>query len=66
MGVCEPDSANPASERGTAAATHKMADAPREHEQGQVCETDPGPTHAYVIPDSLRETLRCVHTWSQR
>jgi hypothetical protein len=28
----------------------------------QVCETNPGPTHAYVIPDSLRETLRCVQT----
>ena len=46
MGVCEPDSANPASERGIAAATQKMAEAPREHEQGQVCETDLGP--AYV------------------
>ena len=60
MGVCEPDSANAASERGVAAATHQMADAPRETEQGQVCETNPDPTRAYLIPDSLRETLRCV------
>ena len=60
MGVCEPDSANAASERGAAAATHQMADAPRETEQGQVCETNPDPTRAYLIPDSLRETLRCV------
>ena len=48
MGVCEPDSANAASERGTAAATHKMADTPREQEQGQVCETNPGPIRVYM------------------
>ena len=48
MGVCEPDSANPASERGIAAATQKMADAPREQEQGQVCETNPGPIRVYL------------------
>ena len=61
MEVCEPDFATAASEGGTAAATHKWrTQHVNRSSQGHACETNRSPTRVYAIPDSKRETLRCV------